>query len=365
MKLTRLWLHDFRSYDSLNLELHPGFTALIGSNGIGKTNIVEAISLLSTLKSFRGAPTESVIRRGATSAVIRAEGIRDGREVLIELQLGGGKSRAQVNRQKLQRSKDLLGALRVTVFGPDDLALIKEGPSIRRNYLDDLLVTLDPAADRLVSDMAKILKQRSALLRSSRGKLDESASVTLDVWDTKLADRGTLLTNKRQELLDDLVGLTTSSFEVLAGQRTDIGLVYQRSWSQPTLIEALTEARDHDVKRSVTSVGPHRDDVILTIDGFASRTQASQGEQRTLALALRLAGHRLITDRLGEPPLLLLDDVLSELDPHRAARLFEHVPDGQTILTSASELPPETNPDRVLRLDAQLPPAEGEQRLTS
>jgi len=354
MQLNRLWLHNFRSYESLELPLEPGLTALVGPNGSGKTNVVEAVSLLSTLKSFRGAPTESLVRKGATAAIIRATGERDGREVLIELQIGGGKTKAQINKQKLKRARDLLGALRVTVFGPDDLALVKEGPSIRRDYIDDLLVALDPAADRLLSDISKILKQRSALLRSARGGLDDSAATTLDVWDTKLSDRGEELTERRQLLLNDLLKPVNSSYSILADKQTEIGLCYERSWSVPSLAEALAEARSHDVKRQVTSVGPHRDDVLVTIDGFLARTQASQGEQRTVALALRLAGHQLLTDRLGESPLLLLDDVLSELDPTRCAQLLQHVPAGQTLLTSASELPVDTNPDSILNLDQML-----------
>lgn len=354
MQLNRLWLHNFRSYETLELPLEPGLTALVGPNGIGKTNVVEAVSLLSTLKSFRGAPTESLVRKGASTAVIRAVGERDGREVLVELQLGGGKTKAQVNKQKLRRARDLLGALRVTVFGPDDLALVKEGPSVRRTYVDDLLVALDPSADRLLADISKILKQRSALLRSARGVLDDSAATTLDVWDAKLGDRGAELTSRRQRLLEDLLKPANDSYSVLADRATRIGLSYERSWSAESLSEALAEARSHDVKRQITSVGPHRDDVAVTIDGFSARTQASQGEQRTVALALRLAGHQLLTNRLGEPPLLLLDDVLSELDPTRCSQLLQHVPPGQTLLTSASELPVETNPDRILNLEQML-----------
>ncbi len=354
MRLNRLWLYNFRSYDTFELPLEQGLTALVGRNGIGKTNVVEAVSMLASLKSFRGAPTEAMVRQGATNAVIRAEGQRDGREVLIELQIGGGKTKTQINKQKLRRARDLLGALRVTVFGPDDLALVKEGPSVRRDYLDDLLVALDPNADRLLSDIAKILKQRSALLRSARGVLDDSASTTLDIWDSKLSDRGEALTARREQLVTDLLSPANDSYSVLADKQTNIGLGYERSWSAPTLAEALVAARDHDVKRQVNSVGPHRDDVSVTIDGFWARNQASQGEQRTVALALRLAGHQLITDRLGEPPLLLLDDVLSELDPTRCSQLLQHVPVGQTLLTSASELPADTNPDRILNLDEML-----------
>lgn len=351
MQITRLWLQDFRSYESLELPLDTGLTAIVGANGIGKTNLLEALGLLATLKSFRGAPTESLIRRGSEAAVIRAEGVRDDRDVLIELEVGRRRTRAQVNRQRLQRSRDLLGALRITVFAPDDLALIKEGPSVRRGYLDDVLVALDPKADAVLRDLERILKQRNALLRQSHGRLDEAGLMTLDVWDAKLATTGTDVTNRRESLVAKLTPLVERSYEVLAGTPVPLGATYVRSWEADSLSLALEDVRSVDIRRGVTSVGPHRDELLLRLDGLASRTEASQGEQRTLALALRLAGHLLVTEVLGEPPLLLLDDVLSELDGDRSAALLENLPSGQTVITSATDLPPQTKPDRMLVFD--------------
>lgn len=349
MLVHTLELVDFRSYEQLDLTLADGLTAIIGPNGVGKTNVVEALGLLATLKSFRGAPTESLIRSGAAFAVVRAAGERDGRAVSIDLELGRGRTRAQVNQQRLQRGRDLLGALRVTVFAPDDLALVKEGPSMRRDYLDDLIVSLDPSADRVLRDIDKIVKQRNALLRQAGGRLDEAASGTLDVWDLKLAAAGEHLTVRRENTLRSLMPGVAAAYDELAGEASEVTAFYERSWSAETLADGLESARDHDVRRAITSVGPHRDDVSFSINGFDSRVQASQGEQRTLALALRLAGHRLVAEQLGEPPLLLLDDVLSELDPDRARVLLATLPPGQTIITSASELPPDTVPDQTLR----------------
>lgn len=349
MLIKQLELIDFRSYERLDLHLSDGLTAIIGPNGIGKTNVVEALSLLATLKSFRGAPTESLVRRGASSAVVRALGERDGREVSIDLELAKGRSRAQVNKQRLKRSRDLLGALRVTVFAPDDLALVKEGPSLRRDFLDDVIVALDPSADGVLRDIEKILKQRNALLRQSNGRLDTAAEGTLDVWDMKLAAAGEHLTVRRENTLGALMPGVATAYDELASELSDVTAFYERSWTQDSLAEGVAAARDHDVRRGSTSVGPHRDDVSFRINGFDSRVEASQGEQRTLALALRMAGHRLVTDQLGEPPLLLLDDVLSELDPDRARILLATLPPGQTIITSASELPAGTVPDQTLR----------------
>lgn len=349
MLIRQLELVDFRSYERLDLRLSDGLTAIIGPNGVGKTNVVEALGLLATLKSFRGAPTESMVRRGSASAVIRAVGERDGRDVEIDLELAKGRSRAQVNKQRLQRSRDLLGALRVTVFAPDDLALVKEGPALRRDFLDDVIVALDPSADGVLRDIDKILKQRNSLLRQSNGRLDAAAEGTLDIWDMKLAAAGEHLTVRRENTLSQLMPGVANAYDELASEASDVTAFYARSWAQDSLAEGVADARDHDVRRGTTSVGPHRDDVSFRVNGFDSRTEASQGEQRTLALALRMAGHRLVADQLGESPLLLLDDVLSELDPDRARILLATLPPGQTIITSASELPAGTVPDQTLR----------------
>ena len=351
MLIQQISLQDYRSYESLDLSLGEGLTAILGPNGVGKTNLLEAIALLGTLKSFRGAPTENLVRQGASQSIVRATGVRDGREVLIELELAKGRTRALVNRQRLQRSRDLLGAMRVTVFAPDDLELIKSGPAIRRDFLDDLIVALDPKADAVIADVDRILKQRNALLRQSAGRLDDMTAATLDVWDSKLAAAGAHLTIRRENTLSDLMPLAATAYAQLAGATTDVVASYQRSWSSDEMADAIAAARNEDVRRGVSSVGPHRDDVSLRIDGFDSRTEASQGEQRTLALALRMAGHRLITDEVGESPLLLLDDVLSELDPGRAHALLANLPPGQTVITSASGLPTATVPDQILHHD--------------
>lgn len=360
MQVVRLWLSEFRSYRELELDLDLGLTAIIGANGMGKTNLLEALGVLASLKSFRGAPTESVIRKGADAAIVRAEGFRDGRDVLIELELGRGRTRAQVNRQRLRRSRDLLGALRITVFAPDDLSLLKEGPAVRREYLDDVLVALDPAADATFRQFERVLKQRNALLKQSHGRLDDAALITLDVWDAKLAEVGTEVTRRREQLVERLLPLVQDAYSTLVSasgdSRDKIGVSYVRSWPGLSLARALTEARDSDVRRGVTTVGPHRDELAITLNGMASRTEASQGEQRTLALAMRLASHCLLTDAIGEPPLLLLDDVLSELDVARADALLANLPPGQTIITSATELPDSISPDRLLRFD----PATGD-----
>jgi DNA replication and repair protein RecF len=353
MRLDRLWLTDVRSYASAELDLAPGLTALLGDNGQGKTNVLEAISWLATLSSFRGAPTEAMIRQGAERAIIRAEGAREGRSILLEAELvASGRNRVLVNRQPLKRAKDLLGVLRVTVFAPDDLDLVKGGPTERRRYLDDALVASHPRYDALRSEVDKILKQRNALLKGAGGRLDEGAAFTLDVWDAKLVESGGALATARQRLLDRLAPVLGATYDAVANRPAEVTASYVAEWSHLGLAAALAASRREDVRRGVSTVGPHRDDVDIRLAGLPSRTHASQGEQRSLALALRLAAHRVLTEVTGSAPVLLLDDVFSELDPDRSDALLANLPAGQTILTSASGLPPKAVPDLVLQVGA-------------
>jgi len=349
MRLDRVWLTDLRSYASAEIELAPGLTALLGDNGQGKTNVLEAISWLATMGSFRGAPTEALIRQGAASAVIRAEGEREGRSLLIEAELvASGRDRVLVNRQPLKRARDLLGVLRVTVFAPDDLDLVKGGPTERRRYLDDALVASHPRYDALRSEVDKVLKQRNALLKGAGGRLDEGAAFTLDVWDAKFVESGGRLAEARQHLLDRLNPVLSETYDAVANQPAAIEATYIAEWAGAGLAAALVASRKDDVRRGVSTVGPHRDDVELRIGDMPARTHASQGEQRSLALALRLAAHHVITEVTGSAPILLLDDVFSELDPDRSDALLANLPTGQTLLTSASGLPPKANPERIL-----------------
>ncbi|MGE0877418.1 MAG: DNA replication/repair protein RecF [Acidimicrobiia bacterium] len=345
MHLRRLWLTDFRNYTEADVSFPVGLTAVIGRNGQGKSNLIEAIGYLATLDSFRGAPTEALVRSSAARAFVRAEVEREGRELLIEAEIAvGGRGRVQVNRQRLPRSRDLLGALRVTVFAPDDLTLIKGGPAERRRYLDDLLVALSPKNDALRSDVDRVLKQRNTLLKQAGGRLSDELAFTLDVWDEKLAACGTALALARAQLVDELAPLVAAAYDDLAERPATVALGYDAAWMADGLAVALVRTRNDDVRRGVSLVGPHRDELQLSIGSLGARTHASQGEQRTLALALRLAGHELVRSKLDTPAVLLLDDVFSELDPQRSAALLRHLPEGQIVLTTAGPLPEGVHP---------------------
>lgn len=351
MIVRTLQLTDFRNHRSSDIELTDGLTAIVGENGQGKTNLIEAIGWLAGIGSFRGAPDDALVSVGADAAVIRATIEADnGREQLIEAELPRiGRNRIQVNRQRLQRSRDLLGVIRVTVFSPDDLSLVKGGPAIRRRWLDEALVGRHPRHDSLRSDLERVLKQRNALLRSAGGRLDSDAEFTLDVWDSKLAELGDALREARLELLGEITPHLSSSYDSVARKTERVAAEYMSSWNG-SLAEALVESRRMDVRRGVSTVGPHRDELDLSISGVSARTHASQGEQRSMALAMRLAVDSVVREA-GARPVLLLDDVFSELDPGRAAALLSALPEAQSLLTAASGLPDGATPDHVLRVD--------------
>jgi len=352
--ITHLELVDFRNYTAGSFDLRPGTTAVVGLNGQGKTNFAEALAYLSTLDSFRGAPDEALIRVGADTAVIRAT-VRhdDDREILVEAEINRlGRNRVLVNRQKLGRSRELLGVVRVSVFSPDDLARVKEGPGLRRRFMDDTLVALALKYDAMRLELDRVVKQRNTLLKQANGRLDEAAAITLDVWDAKLAQLGDQFGHARSVLVARLDPMVAQAYEQLAGRATPTELRYEPPWRQRGMAVSLVESRTDDVRRGVSTVGPHRDDVELFINGMAARTHASQGEQRTLALALRLAAHRMVAERSGSAPVLVLDDVLSELDAERAAALLHHLPVGQVVLTTAAALPPAATPDATVRIVA-------------
>ena len=352
MIIKRLELSQFRNYASTEIAFDEGVTAIVGANGQGKTSLAEALGYLATLKSFRGVPTEAMIRTGANTAIIRADvAHEDGRIVLVEAELSRvGKSRTQVNRQKLTRSRDLLGVVRTTVFSPDDLDLIKGSPSLRRDFLDDALIALSAKYDVVCRDVDHIVRQRNALLKQAGGRFTTDITTTLDVWDEKLAVRGDELGEARRGLIDRLAPRVQDAYEQLAESSLPIDLVYAPPWREIGLASALALARGDDIRRSVTTIGPHRDDIDLYIKGLPARTHASQGEQRTLALSLRLAVHRCIAEEFRSSPVLILDDVLSELDPQRSAALLRYFPVGQVLITTAGLLPDVAHIERVIRI---------------
>ena len=353
MPLRRLWLTNFRNYISADVTFGGGTTAITGSNGQGKTNLVEAIAWLARGSSFRGVPNEALVRSGTDSAILRAETGNPDRPTFLEVELVmRGRNRVQVNGDKLNRRRDLIGHLKATIFGPDDLTLLKGGPSERRVFLDDLLVDLDSRLHATRTDLERVIRQRNTLLRQAGGRLTSEVSDTLDIWDIKFVEVGEALAAARRQLVDRLSPLIDNYLDGLSNGGSSAFLTYEDSWSESGLSSALIGARNDDLRRGTTTVGPHRDEVSITLDDLGARHHSSQGEQRSLALAMRLAGHCLVDEHTGIKPVVLLDDVFSELDPDRSAALVALLPKTQAVLTSAEELPPGVVVDHQYRIAA-------------
>jgi DNA replication and repair protein RecF len=365
MHLRQLRLRNFRGYSEL--VLHPdeglpdGLIAISGPNGFGKTNLVEAVAFLSRVASFRGAPNEALVRRGEESAVIRAE-IVDGERVgWIEIEIQrSGRTRVLVNRQRATR-RQTLEALPMTVFSPADLDLVQGPPSERRDAIDDAVVALEPRHERLRSQLERVLRQRNALLRSCKGRLDESAALTLEVWDNQLIEAAHRWGDLRLETLDLLRPFVRDAYRAIASSEVAVGMDLSSEWRADGLAAFLERGRNEEIRRGTTLWGPHRDDVVFTLDGLTARTHASQGEQRSLAIAFRLAVHVALTEQLGSPPVLILDDVLSELDPRRRESLIANMPMGQVMLTSAGDVPDSIDPALTVTLvgRAEVAPLPG------
>ena len=353
MRVCSLSLLDFRSYTETEVDFAPGLTAVVGPNGHGKTNLLEAVGFAAGLGSFRGAGDAALIREGAPSAVIRCSGLQEAeRAVLIEVELARARpNRVKVNQQPVSRRRDLLGVLAATAFSPTDLELVKGEPAVRRRWIDDALAAVRPSWGVLRGELDRILRQRNTLLRQAQGRAVGDVAITLDVWDAKLASVGDELRMRRRDLLAAMELEIRRHYTRISQGQDDAGVVYASSWDEESLADALAAARSEDLRRSTTTVGPHRDDVLLEIGGLPARSHASQGEQRSLALALRLAVDSEVRDRRGVEPVLLLDDVFSELDAGRAAALLETLPPGQQILTTASPvLPANVRPDQLIRV---------------
>ncbi len=378
MYVRHLTVADFRSYASADLALEPGVSTLIGLNGQGKTNLVEAIGYLATLGSHRVSTDAPLVRAGAGQAIIRAAIVREDRETLVELEINPGRSnRARLGRSALGRPRDVLGALRTVLFAPEDLALVKGDPSERRRFLDDLLVARQPRWAGVRSDYDKILKQRGALLKSAapvlrrsdrrarrgsarppEGVSEEetraSALSTLAVWDAQLAQVGATLLYARLRLLRDLrpylseayaavsAGVAVadatykSSLRAASAEVIAAGEVPEISALHDEILASLAEVRGSEVDRGVCLVGPHRDDLVLTLGDLPAKGYASHGEAWSLALGLKLAAFQLLRHDLREDPVLVLDDVFAELDSGRRERLAGLIADCEQVLITAA-----------------------------
>jgi DNA replication and repair protein RecF len=348
--VSKLILHDFRSYASVEIELGPGATAFIGSNGQGKTNLVEAVDYLSRLDSHRVSSDAPLVKAGADQAIVRADVVKGDRTALLELEITPGKAnRARINRGALPRTRDLVGVLRTVIFSPEDLALVKGDPSDRRKFLDSLLILRTPRLGGVKADYERVLKQRNTLLKSARGRRNVEIA-TLDIWDENLARTGAELITARLLLLDALAPHLVDAYRRVAAEsapdRRDVSAVYRSSVPfgaeerdqgviEQLLLEEIARRRGDEVDRGISLVGPHRDEVVLTIGELPAKGYASHGESWSFPLARKLASFELLRDD-GDDPVLILDDVFAELDQSRRQQLAELVGDAEQVLVTAA-----------------------------
>lgn len=355
MHVRRLGLTDFRSWPRIDLELESGRTVFVGPNGFGKTNIIEALWYSSTLSSHRVATDAPLIRTGAQRAVVSTIVVNDGRELAVDLEITAGRAnKARLNRSPVRAAREVLGVLRAVLFAPEDLALVRGDPGERRRYLDELATTRRPQIAAVRADYDKVLRQRTALLKTAaaaRYRGDRGVLDTLDVWDGHLAEKGARLIAARVDLVNQLAPELEKAYQLLAPAsrpasiryRSGVEVIEQESAAGPgnaelfeaALLDAVARRRDAELERGVCLVGPHRDDLELRLGDQVAKGFASHGESWSMALALRLAAYELLRAEGGDP-VLLLDDVFAELDTSRRQALANVAADAEQVLVTAA-----------------------------
>ncbi|MFB9929088.1 DNA replication/repair protein RecF [Amycolatopsis halotolerans] len=360
MYLRHLQVTDFRSWPLADLALEPGPVVLVGQNGRGKTNLLEAIGYVATLGSHRVATDAPLVRHGCERALVRVAVVNEDRELTVELEITPGRAnRARVNRGAVGKPRDVLGILRTVLFSPEDLSLVRGDPSERRRFMDELLVLRAPRYAGVRADYEKVLKQRNALLKTAgkrrTGREDPYALSTLDVWDDHLSVAGAQLLAARLNLIADLAPYTADAYMGVAPDSRPAKIAYKSSLGdalppsygvpdgeradaevlRELLLKALADSRRQELERGISLVGPHRDELELILGELPAKGYASHGESWSFALALRLGSYELLRAEAGEP-VLLLDDVFAELDRKRRARLAEVSASAEQVLITAA-----------------------------
>ncbi|KUI05339.1 DNA replication/repair protein RecF [Mycolicibacterium acapulense] len=355
MYVRRLALTDFRSWPRLELDLEPGRTVFVGPNGFGKTNIIEALWYSSTLGSHRVATDGPLIRTGAERAVVSTIVVNEGRELSVDLEITAGRAnKARINRSPVRSAREILGVLRAVLFAPEDLALVRGDPGERRRYLDELATTRRPQVAAIRADYDKVLRQRTALLKTASGarfRGDRGVFDTLEVWDGHLAEKGAKLIAARVDLVNQLAPEVEKAYQLLAPSSRPAGIRYRSGVDvveaeaaagtadaemfEAALLDALARRRDAELERGVCLVGPHRDDLELRLGDQIAKGFASHGESWSMALSLRLAAYELLRAE-GSDPVLLLDDVFAELDKARRQALAAVAGSAEQVLVTAA-----------------------------
>ncbi len=353
MYVRHLGLRDFRSWAHADLELEPGRTVFVGPNGYGKTNLIEALWYSTTLGSHRVGTDAPLIRAGAPRAVVSTIVVNEGRECAVDLEIAAGRAnKARLNRSPVRSTREVVGVLQAVLFAPEDLALVRGDPADRRRYLDDLAVVRRPVVAGVRADYDKVLRQRTALLKSLSGvrhRGDQAALDSLDVWDSRLAEFGAQLMAARIDLVNQLAPEVEKAYQLLAPGSRPASIAYRASLDfglnsdtdrellEAALLAALSARRAAELERGMCLVGPHRDDLELRLGDQFAKGFASQGESWSFAVALRLAAYELLRAD-GSEPVLLLDDVFAELDTARRRALAAVAESAEQVLVTAAVL---------------------------
>lgn len=352
MYVRHLSLQNFRSWAALDLELAPGRTVFVGPNGFGKTNLVEALWFCATLGSHRVSTDAPLIRTGAENAIISTIVVNEGRELAVDLEIAAGRAnKGRLNRSPVRSTREVLGAVRAVLFAPEDLALVRGDPAERRRYLDELATVRRPRIAAVRADYDKVLKQRTALLKSAgggRSRSDAGVLETLDVWDGHLAATGAQLMAARLDLVNQLAPEVEKAYQLLAPASRPAAIAYRPSvdaaeldgagdieFLEAALLNALARRRGAELERGMCLVGPHRDDLELRLGEQPAKGFASHGESWSVALALRLASYELLRAE-GSEPVLILDDVFAELDNARRRALAGVAATAEQVLVTAA-----------------------------
>jgi len=349
MYVSGLSLLRFRSYDYVNIKLVPGINVFIGTNGQGKTNLIEALNYCASFSSHRVASDQPLVKQGESSAAVQVVVEQDSRTISLDVEITPGKAnRAKQNGSPLTKARELLGILLTVTFAPEDLMLVKGDPSERRKFMDDAITQLIPSYAGVRADFEKSLRQRNALLKSAYGKRTEEVLHTLDVWDVQLAKTGAAVMYHRLKLVENMQELVSDAYTKVSDDRGPLAISYVSNLEVPAgeltissiesaMLTALAEKRNSELDRGITLVGPHRDELQLMLRDLPVRGYASHGESWSCALALKLSLFELLKrSSRGGDPVLILDDVFAELDEIRRSKLVDLVKDNeQTIVTAA------------------------------
>ena len=332
MIIKSLELSNFRNYESLQLEFSEGTNMFYGDNAQGKTNILESLYMISTTKSHRGVKDRDLIRFGQEEAHIRTVLIKNDLDYQVDMHLRKSKTKGiAINGQRIRKASELIGLLHIVFFSPEDLSIVKDGPAQRRRFMDMELCQLDASYLHDLNYYNKIIDQRNKLLKDV-WQFPQLAD-TLDVWDDQLVSYGTRIINRRKEFIEELAQIVGSIHGKLSGGREDLIISYEPNCHAQDMADRLKDSRSKDIHLKMTSVGPHRDDFSFEGNGIDLRKFGSQGQQRTCALSLKLSEIELVTRLIGDKPVLMLDDVLSELDSRRQNYLMNTIGGIQTMIT--------------------------------